>query len=253
MSVQSRLLFASAGLIALILVPLAAGWLLSPQLPGARGAALAVPEANLALLRDLPVAQIPAGGVTEFPLALSERVEHHHCLTRREWILAMHSRQPVSISEECRLITGRWTGLVTGRTTDTPATMTIMPAIPLELAFESGLKDNPRHMQRWTAPTQAEAWLWLPVRKSAARRRGGRSIEDWQPGRPELRCSYARRWMAAKVIFNLAASLQEKEAIEEILAECGKAERRVLSLVQPIDRLPELSSLDESEMRHSAG
>ena len=220
MSVQSRLLFASAGLIALILVPLAAGWLLSPKLPGAHGAALAFPETNPALLRDLPVAQIPAGGVTEFPLALSERVEHHHCLTRRERILAMHSQQPVSISEECQLVTGRWTGLVTGRTTDSPATMTIMPTIPLELAVEAGLKDSPRQLQRWTSPVQAEAWLWLPVRKSAARRRGGRSIEDWQPGRPELRCSYARRWMAAKVIFGLAVTPPERDAIEAGMVGC---------------------------------
>ena len=125
------------------------------------------------------------------------------------------------IDDDCILAGGRWTGLVTGRTTGNPRKMTVMPAIPLELALAAGLRQRKGGLERWVSPMQSDAWLWIPVRKGAAGLRAGRSIEAWQPARPELRCSYARRWIAAKAVFRLAVTSPERQALASILAGCG--------------------------------
>lgn len=220
MNAPPTLLAAAAGLAALVILPLALAGLLARLAPVESGAALPFPRVDARQLHSLSLAQAPAARTAD-PVTLPDPPNHQTCLDLRSWILAMHSQTPVVINDDCILAGGRWTGLVTGRTTEDPRNMTVMPAIPLKLAMAAGLQQRRGDLERWISPQLADAWLWIPVRNSATRLRGGRSIEAWQPARPELRCSYTRRWLAAKATFRLAVTPPERQAIASMLAECG--------------------------------
>lgn len=82
-----------------------------------------------------------------------------------------------------------------------------------------------KSLQDYQASAPDRAWLCFPTLKGSAQRRGGRSIENWQPAMPRLRCLYAERWLAAKLTFDLSVSQAEGDMLAEILNGCGSGER----------------------------
>ena len=100
----------------------------------------------------------------------------------------------------------------------------MMPAIPLEHALAAGLGGRGK-LHDYLIPAPDRAWLWFPALKGPAQRRSGRSIEDWQPAQPRLRCLYAKRWLAAKLALDLSVSRTEADGLAEILNGCGPGGR----------------------------
>ncbi len=220
MTIPGKLKLLGVGLGSLFILPLllaaSAGWLIAVQPGGMRP----IPEVAAPDLHRLPVGEFAADPARGFSLIASSN-RHHPCLKPLHWMIALHSQQPVDLTDGCRPGSGRWTGLFTGRSTTDLSKITLLPAVPAHLALAAGLKDRPGDLRRWQEPSAEDAWLWIPVLTFAAGQRAGRSIENWQPSRPELACSYARRWLAAKSEFALAVRPAERAALATILARCG--------------------------------
>ena len=212
---------AAGGLAVLLVIPLATAALLGRNPPAHTPGMRAFPVHGAPALSRLPVADFPAGAGGGELVPPGQRNPHHPCLTVAEWVIALHSTRKALPDENCRLAKGSWTGLFTGRSTDDPSEITLLPAIPAHLAVAAGLKDRPEDLMRWRTPAREDAWLWMPVLVSASEQRAGRSIEEWRPARDDLACSYARRWLAAKVTFRLAVRPEERTALARILARCG--------------------------------
>ena len=210
-----KLALAGLGLAGLIILPLALGAVLLRQHEAAQPAGLPIPPRPAGRLVVGEAGGKPAEAVALPSLAAPSG---QGCLDRRGWILALHSQRQVQI-EECRLLSGLWTDLVTGRRHSNPDQMTVMAAIPLPLAQASGLSGQ--KLQAWLFPDRARGWLWMPVARSSAARRGGRSIEAWQPARPDMRCHYFRRWMAAKASYALAVTSAEAAWLRAAQLQCG--------------------------------
>ena len=163
---------AAGGLAALLVIPWATAVLLDRIPPVQTAGMRAFPIQEASTISRLPVADFPTeadGG----DLALGGlRNPHHPCLTVAEWVIALHSIRNIRLDKDCRLVRGSWTGLFTGRSTDDPSEMTLLPVIPARLAMAAGLKDRPDDLMRWRAPTRDEAWLWIPGPAGGAVDRG---------------------------------------------------------------------------------
>ena len=218
MSSQRRLLIAGLGLTLLLAGPLLLAAVVIRPGDAGTGAALAVPDVGVGKIATLRIADLN-GIVAVEPLPPRPRSPHHHCLSVPEWLLVRHSQVQVEY-EGCTPVSGRWTGLMAGRSTNSPESITMIPAIPLEHALAAGLEGSGR-LHDYLVPTPDRAWLWFPAFKGPAQRRSGRSIEDWQPAQPRLRCIYAKRWLATKLALDLSVSQAEADKLAEILDGCG--------------------------------
>ena len=215
MSRGGKLALAGLGLASLIILPLGLGAVLHRLGDTAQPVGLPIPPRPAVRL----VVGSAAGNVPDTAsLPALAASSGQGCLDRRSWILALHSQRQVQI-EGCRLVAGSWTDLVTGRNSSDPDDMTVIPVIPLALALAAGLGGEA--LQDWLYPDRAQGWLWMPATRQSARQRGGRSIEAWQPARPDMRCHYLRRWLTAKAHFTLAVSPAELAWLRGARRECG--------------------------------
>lgn len=86
----------------------------------------------------------------------------------------------------------------------------LVPVIPFRLVTAGG--------EEWTDP--ANAWLWLPVSAAAAGSRRGRGLEHWQPAGIVTGCPYVRRWMRARIRWNMEITAGERERGIALLEQC---------------------------------
>ncbi len=219
---SGRLARAAAALSAVILLPAAGAglWLLTHSQDGhvlPAGGWPAVADSRLAALRVAEKREAVSLADSE---ASARRHPAHQCLTVRQWLLAVHSQLQTRLAGECRLEGGRWTGAFTGRPVADARLLETAPVIPLAEAAAAGLRGA--DLRRWLQPAEADAWLWMPVLRRAARARGQRGFAEWRPPRRDLACAYARRWLAAKARFRLTVTEDERLALATVLSGCGR-------------------------------
>ena len=90
------------------------------------------------------------------------------------------------------------------------ADLRLVPVIPFRLVTAGA--------EAWADP--ANAWLWLPVSAASAETRGGRGLEHWQPSYTVTGCPYVRRWIRARIRWDMPVSSGERARGLALLEQC---------------------------------
>ena len=75
-----------------------------------------------------------------------------------------------------------------------------------------------RNHAAWLDPRND--WLWLPVSAASAEIRAGRGLDRWQPATKAVGCPYVRRWMRARIRFDMPIPDGERRRGLALLAQC---------------------------------
>jgi hypothetical protein len=188
-------------------------------------AAAAAPDRAIEDLAGLPVRDTE--GPTDTPVGpfdeLAWVVSTEDCLDFAEHVLIARSSVQILWADqlECVPDQGRWTdrylGTVISRTIDAA----VSPHIPPAIVFASG-------GSTWTELTQ-NAYLTDTVHPAtlqitstgSGHNPRGQDPSQWKPSNVESWCAYAIDWVAVKVRWELDVTVEERDAVDEMLRTCG--------------------------------
>ena len=127
--------------------------------------------------------------------------------------------EDVEVGEGCDVESGRWLDPYTTRTYTDPLDIDIDHLVPLANAYRSGASkwDEAERERYANDPNNL-----LSVEDNANQEKGDKGPEAWKPPNRAIWCSYARRWVGVKADYALSVNPQEKAALREMLATCGK-------------------------------
>ncbi len=181
-------------LVAFSLLALAVAWAL-----------LGSDEPEAALRRDEPVAT-PRYDRSAWPHWIDA---DRDCQNTRHELLIAESRVAVTFKERrpCKVIRGLWRDAYTGELIANPDKLDVDHLVPLAEAHRSGGFAWPEPKRRAFANDLAGLVL---TRRALNQSKGDQDPAHWLPPRPELRCDYARRWIAIKERWGL-----ERDALED--------------------------------------
>ena len=127
--------------------------------------------------------------------------------------------EDVVVGEGCDVESGRWLDPYTKRTHTDPLDIDIDHLVPLANAYRSGASEwDEAERERYANDPDN----LLSVEDNANQEKGDKGPEVWKPPNPAIWCFYARRWIGVKSGYALTINPQEKAALREILATCGK-------------------------------
>lgn len=167
------------------------------------------------------------------PLRIEDRLPDASGYRRQEWphwldtdgdgcdarnqALRGASRVPASVASRCKVTGGSWVSDYDGFTADDPGAFDVDHVVPLENAYLSG--GASWSTDRRAAYANDQAGLWV-VSASSNRSKGARSPDQWRPPERASWCTYARRWVAIKVQWDLTATSAERDALGQMLDTC---------------------------------
>ena len=137
-------------------------------------------------------------------------------------VLIEESLTPVTYedSRECRVSTGKWTGLYTGEEFTDPGELDIDHMVPLANAHRSGgWAWNADQKSRYANDLSSEGHL-IAVKASANRSKGSKGPEEWRPPDQGYWCQYAIDWITVKNTWELTANEAEAISLGEMLQTC---------------------------------
>jgi len=183
-------------LVAVSLVALAMAWALG---------ALDAPREG-ALRRDEPRAAPPEYDRSAWPHWIDADGD---CQNTRHELLIAESKEPVSFKARrpCKVSRGLWQDAYTGELITNADKLDVDHLVPLAEAHRSGGFAWSESKRRAFANDMAGLVL---TRRALNQSKGDRDPAHWMPPEPELRCAYARRWMAIKQRWEL-----ERDALED--------------------------------------
>ncbi len=127
--------------------------------------------------------------------------------------------EDVVVGEGCEVEGGRWRDPYTTRTYTDPLGIDIDHLVPLANAYRTGAS-------RWDEAEREryanDPGNLLSVEDNANQEKGDKGPEAWKPPNRAIWCQYARRWIGVKSGYDLTVNPQEKAALREMLATCGK-------------------------------
>ncbi len=150
------------------------------------------------------------------------RDEDRDCQDARQETLIAESQTPVVYESDsaCRVKSGRWLDPYTGETFTDPSELDIDHMVPLANAHRSG-------GWKWSNDRKAEYANDLSydnhliaVKASANRQKSAKGPEEWQPDRHEYWCEYATDWATIKQTWDLTATPDEMETLNNMLDTC---------------------------------
>ena len=185
-----------------------------------------MPAVSIGTVDMLPVADYGTWSGDVPPMIPPQVAGIPPCLGKEDLMLAWYSLVPVTLDDDCRVAEGRWADAFTGRRTESPNQVLIIPVIPHRMAMAAlDAADGNRSLfvDAWFSPSPNNLWIYMPVLTSGKDDpRDGAAIQAWQPRRDDLACLYARRWLAAKSSHGLAITGHETDAIARELGRCQK-------------------------------
>jgi len=188
-------------LVAISLVALAVAW------------ALGAPEAlrEGPLRRDEPRAPLPEYDRSAWPHWIDADGD---CQNTRHELLIAESKEAVSFKERrpCKVKRGLWRDAYTGELIANPDKLDVDHLVPLAEAHRSGGFAWPESKRRAFANDMSGLVL---TRRTLNQSKGDKDPTHWMPPKPELRCEYARRWVAIKQRWGLERDALEDAALAE--------------------------------------
>lgn len=148
--------------------------------------------------------------------------EDRDCQDARQEALIAESETLVTYTNEdkCRVASGSWEGPFTGERFTDPGELDIDHMVPLANAHRSGgwawSEDRKRE---YANDLSYEAHL-IAVKASANRSKGSSGPDNWKPPERGYWCQYAVGWITIKNVWDLTATEQEADALEEMLDTC---------------------------------
>ena len=148
--------------------------------------------------------------------------EDRDCQNTRHEVLIEESRIPVEFKDEddCKVEAGEWFGAYTGVIVTDPTELDIDHLVPLANAHKSGGWAWSSQRKRNYANSLDDPGHLIAVTSAANRMKGAKGPEDWQPANEAYRCQYALDWINVKQTWELAATIAEASALQDMLATC---------------------------------
>lgn len=137
------------------------------------------------------------------------------CQNTRQEVLIEESLIPVTLSSDgCRVLSGLWLCIYTGKIFTDPTQLEIDHLVPLEDAFYAGgyLWDSTK--KKAYANFLGDRFHLVAVSKSANRSKQGRSPDQWMPPYEPSRCAYLKMWTDVKDRWGLEMTTTEEMFIE---------------------------------------
>ena len=136
------------------------------------------------------------------------------CQNTRHELLIRESLEPVSYKERrpCKVSGGLWRDAYSGELIESPDKLDVDHLVPLAEAHRSGGFAWPASKRRAFANDMAGLVL---TRRTLNQSKGDQDPAHWMPPKPELRCDYARRWIAIKERWALERDALENAALAD--------------------------------------
>ena len=153
--------------------------------------------------------------------------EDGDCQDARHEVLIEESRAAITYKNdrECQVVTGEWFGVFTGTTVTEAGDLDIDHLVPLKNAHQSGgWAWTPERKEQYANNLEYPGHL-IAVTAGANRSKGAKSPDEWRPPNESYWCEYAVAWIAVKQTWELSATPQEAEALEEMLGMCASPPR----------------------------
>ena len=146
------------------------------------------------------------------------------CQDARQESLIAESQSSVvyETEDKCRVESGEWLGMYTGRAFTDPSELDIDHMVPLANAHRSGGWAWPKERKAAFANDLSYDNHLIAVQASANRQKGSKGPEDWKPPRREYWCQYAIDWATIKGAWGLTATQREADALQDMLATCDE-------------------------------
>lgn len=175
------------------------------------------------------------------------------CQDARQEALIAESQSAVVYenSDKCRVESGNWFGVYTGKSFTDPGDLDVDHMVPLANAHRSGGWAWQKARKEGYANDLSYANHLIAVQAAANRQKGSDGPEGWRPSRREYWCQYATDWATIKQDWGLTANPSEADALREMLQTCDEPTSLVIvpvegaSLPSPIP-----SALSDSELRY---
>lgn len=137
------------------------------------------------------------------------------CQNTRQEVLINQSLVPVAMDATgCKVISGLWLCIYTGKIITDPTLLDIDHLVPLEDAFISGGYVWEPTKKKSYANYLGYRYHLVAVDKSANRAKQGKSPERWMPPYAPTRCAYLKMWSDIKDEWGLGSSVAEEIFIE---------------------------------------
>jgi 5-methylcytosine-specific restriction endonuclease McrA len=175
---------------------------------------------------DTVGAQLDALAVGEWaPMAGYSRDRFEHWISQgdgcdtRDRVL-QRDGQGVSTGDDCHITGGTWFSVYDGQTFTDPSDIDIDHVVPLANAWRTGAAAWSDE-ERSAFANDLERPQLIAVSASSNRSKGDQDPSEWQPPRHEYWCPYAQSWIAVKSYWQLSVTVDEKEALTEMLGTCS--------------------------------
>ena len=156
------------------------------------------------------------------------------CANTRQEVLIAESQSPAKLdSTRCRVLEGLWFDPYTGQRITDPSDLDIDHLIPLAEAHRSGASSWTAEQRREFANDLIHPDVLIAVATASNRSKGDRDPALWLPPNEGYRCQYVRLWVIAKATWGLDMDPAEREAVREVLWNCGVVSGRDSAEGQP--------------------
>ena len=163
--------------------------------------------------------------------------EDGDCQNARHEVLIEESQAAVTFTSdrECQVDAGQWFGAFTAMTVMEASKLDVDHLVPLANAHHSGGWAWTAERKKEYANSLDDPGHLIAVTAAANRSKGAKSPDEWRPPNESYWCEYAVAWIAVKQTWELSATPQEVEALEEMLGTCASHPRLT---VRPADPPP---------------
>ncbi|GIL17399.1 MAG: hypothetical protein BroJett040_11500 [Oligoflexia bacterium] len=143
------------------------------------------------------------------------------CKNTRAIVLERDSLKPVEYadSKKCRVTTGLWHDPFSGQEFTDARDMEIDHFVPLKNAYRTGAWKWDGRKRCLYANYTSNPYHLIAVLGNENGAKGDRGPEGYLPPNQEFTCAYLQRWLKVKLIWSLAMTPPESEAIHRALNE----------------------------------
>ena len=140
------------------------------------------------------------------------------CLNTRHEVLAAESLVP-PLFLDCKVVTGLWFDLYTGRTFTDPKDLDVDHLVPLAEANLSGAYSWTHEKKHAYANDLENPGHLIAVESRANRQKGAKDPAGWMPPNESFHCAYLLAWIGVKDKWGLSMDEVESWAIDEMLRD----------------------------------
>jgi hypothetical protein len=127
--------------------------------------------------------------------------------------------QNVKATADCKITSGTWVSPYDNKTYTDPQKLDVDHMVPLADAWRAGAASWTDDKRSLFANDLTHPQL-LAVSLTQNRSKGDQDPSTWKPASQAYWCTYAERWVAVKVYWQLSVTTAEQSALNQMLATC---------------------------------